>query len=206
MVKRATVEMQVFTQNQLAKLTAGIPVNVLDELCRVMKQINLYIWCGKKQIPFLLDYFVTKRKCNFDVLCWHKPNPAPLCCNKFLNDTEYCLFFRAAGVRIYGTFDTKRTHVTMAYSRALKERYGHPTIKPLEFIQNMVLNSSQPGDLVLDPYCGTGTTGVACEKLGRRFIGVEIEPKYCAASIERISEVSGRKDTEQMYHQVHGTK
>ena len=189
LVKRAVQEMQVFTQRQLAKLTAGIPVSVLDELCRVMKQINIYLWCGKKQVPFLLDYFVNKRGCNFDLLSWHKSNPTPLCGNKYLSDTEYCLFFRGRGVRIYGTFATKKTHFTSAYSKALKNKYQHPTIKPLDFIRNMVVNSSQPGDLVLDPYCGTGTTGVACIETGRRFIGIEIEPKYYRASMDRISEI-----------------
>ena len=52
--------------------------------------------------------------------------------------------------------------------------YGHPTIKPLNIIQTLILNSSREGETVLDCFMGSGTTGVACAKLNRNFIGMEI--------------------------------
>lgn len=64
---------------------------------------------------------------------------------------------------------------------------NHPTEKPVELMAHYIENSSSPGDLVTDPFMGSGTTGVACAKLGRRFIGVEIDPGHFEAACERIS-------------------
>lgn len=66
------------------------------------------------------------------------------------------------------------------------ERVAHPTQKPLEIIERMVLASCPPGGLVLDPFMGSGTTAVACARHGRRFIGYEINPAYCALARERL--------------------
>lgn len=62
----------------------------------------------------------------------------------------------------------------------------HTTQKPLPLMLRLVELFTDPGDLVLDPFCGSGTTGVACIRLGRRFIGIEREPKYAAVARERL--------------------
>jgi len=66
-----------------------------------------------------------------------------------------------------------------------KERY-HPTQKPLALLEYLVKTYTNEGDLVLDFTCGSGTTLVACEKLNRRWIGIEINPKYCEIAKQRI--------------------
>jgi site-specific DNA-methyltransferase (adenine-specific) len=72
------------------------------------------------------------------------------------------------------------------------EREDHPTQKPLEIVERMVKASCPPGGLVLDPFMGTGTTAVAARRNGRRFVGFELNPDYCAA-IERRLAHGGRK-------------
>lgn len=67
------------------------------------------------------------------------------------------------------------------------ERVAHPTQKPLELIERMVLASCPPGGTVLDPFAGSGTTALACARQGRDFIGYEINPDYCAITRERLS-------------------
>ncbi len=62
----------------------------------------------------------------------------------------------------------------------------HPTPKPVELFKRCILNSSDPGDVVLDPFLGGGTTAVACILTGRHFVGCEVEPKYFDLSCERI--------------------
>jgi modification methylase len=62
----------------------------------------------------------------------------------------------------------------------------HPTQKPEALIYRILLACSKPGDVVLDPFFGTGTTGAVAKRLGRRWIGIEREPGYCAAALERI--------------------
>ena len=69
----------------------------------------------------------------------------------------------------------------------VKEHY-HPTQKPVALLRWCIEMSSNPGDTILDPFMGSGTTGVACVQTGRNFIGIEIEPKYFAIAEKRIAE------------------
>jgi site-specific DNA-methyltransferase (adenine-specific) len=68
-----------------------------------------------------------------------------------------------------------------------KENGKHPTQKPLDLLKRIVLASTNENDIVLDPFCGSGTTGAACGCLGNRyFIGIEIEKKYCGIAGKRL--------------------
>lgn len=172
--------------DKLGDIKDGITDDVLDEMCRVMKRINIYIFCSQKQIRQYLDYFVTGKGCNWNLLSWHKTNPIPACGNKYLNDTEYILFFREKGVRLYGSYDTKRTFYVSLRNQEDNVRYHHPTVKPLQIIRNFVLNSTQMGGVILDPFVGSGTVAVACIKERRHFIGFEINKAYYDKACKRI--------------------
>ena len=65
----------------------------------------------------------------------------------------------------------------------------HPTQKPQALLARVILAASRPDDLVLDPFCGTGTTGAVAKHLGRRFIGIERDPNYAKAAVKRIAAV-----------------
>src|SRR5436190_19036117 len=65
----------------------------------------------------------------------------------------------------------------------------HPTQKPQALLARVILASSRAGDLVLDPFCGTGTTGAVATRLGRQFVGIEREPTYVAAAQSRIAQI-----------------
>jgi len=69
-------------------------------------------------------------------------------------------------------------------------RKAHPTQKPEALLHRVLLASSRPGDIVLDPFCGTGTTGAVARRLGRRFIGIERDPAYAALARDRIDAVT----------------
>lgn len=73
--------------------------------------------------------------------------------------------------------------------RQAPERANHPTQKPLEIIERMVLASCPPDGRVLDPFMGSGTTAVACARHGRRFVGYEINPDYHAVALQRVADV-----------------
>ena len=62
----------------------------------------------------------------------------------------------------------------------------HPTEKPVELAEHFIKLHTAPGDIVLDPFCGSGTTAVACVRTGRRFIGIELDEKYCKIARERV--------------------
>ena len=69
---------------------------------------------------------------------------------------------------------------------SMPENTDHPTQKPEKLIAKLILASSNPGDLVLDPFLGSGTTAVVAQKLGRDFIGVEQNQDYCCWALKRL--------------------
>ena len=173
--------------DNINKIAFGIDYQILDDLIRVMKKIHIYIWCSKKQIPFLLNYFLEKG-CYWDLFVWHKTNPIPTCNNKYLSDTEYCLIFREDGTSVNnGTYKTKSKYYISEINKKDKELFYHPTIKPLEMVKNHIINSTCENDVVLDCFMGSGTTAVACKELNRQFIGFEIDEKYWTIANNRLN-------------------
>jgi len=167
-------------------LTEGITNEYLEEMIRVMKNINCYIWCNHKQIPQYLDFFTNKYKCKFDIIIWNKTNPMPLFNNKYMTDKEYCLYFRKNSYCNPECYEDAKTVFYQPINIKDKKLWKHPTIKPLNIIKNLIKNSSKKNELVLDPFCGSGTTGVACKMLNRNFIGIDLDPEYCKISEARI--------------------
>lgn len=76
------------------------------------------------------------------------------------------------------------------------ERGGHPTQKPERLVTDWLQKFSNPGETILDPFMGSGTTGVAAVRHGRRFVGVEIEPRYFDIACARISAALKQQDRE----------
>jgi site-specific DNA-methyltransferase (adenine-specific) len=68
----------------------------------------------------------------------------------------------------------------------MPENTEHPTQKPEKLIAKLILASSRPGDLILDPFCGSGTTAVTAKKLGRNFCGIERNREYCCWALARL--------------------
>ena len=77
-------------------------------------------------------------------------------------------------------------------SNSMTERTAHPTQKPEELLRKIILASSNPGDLVIDPFLGSGTTLVVAEQLGRRWMGCDISAEYCKWAVERLAHVERR--------------
>ena len=126
-------------------LDKGIDFKILDEFVRVLKKINIYIWCSKSQIYDYMTYFIKEHNCSFELLVWAKENPIPFCGTHYLVDKEYCLYFWETGAEINIPFDRARTVYFSKNNIEDKKEYSHPTIKPLEIIKNLIENSSQVG-------------------------------------------------------------
>jgi modification methylase len=139
---------------------------------------------------------------------WRKSNPMPnFRGRRFTNAHETLIWAaREAGGKGYtfnyealkaGNDDVQmRSDWTIALctgEERLKRGDGkklHPTQKPEALLARVILASSRPDDLVLDPFCGTGTTGAVAKRLGRRFVGIEREAGYAAAARTRIASVA----------------
>lgn len=82
---------------------------------------------------------------------------------------------------------------------SMPENTDHPTQKPEKLVAKIVLASSNPGEVVLDPFLGSGTTAVVAKKLGRRYVGVEIDEGYCCLAEKRL-DLAERDSSIQGYH------
>lgn len=169
-------------------LVSGFDTAILDEMYRVMKIPNIYIWCNIAQVPMYIKYFVLEKGCKMDILIWHKTNPMPCCNNKWLTDKEYCLYFRKGGYCNPSGYAEAKTVWHLPTNVKDKKLYGHPTIKPLPIIENIIRNSSKEGDVVLDAFIGSGTTAVACIKNGRKYLGFENNEVYYEVAQNRIKQ------------------
>lgn len=128
---------------------------------------------------------------------WHKTNPMPRNMNlQFVNSTETWIYFTYQSRT--GTFnnDGRALHdyVESSVTPKAEKRHGkHPTQKPTSILKHFIGILSDKGDQVLDPFMGSGSTGVAAVSLDRRFIGIELDKEYFEISKKRITEVSTKE-------------
>jgi site-specific DNA-methyltransferase (adenine-specific) len=99
-----------------------------------------------------------------------------------------CLFVNGFDKPFAPAIKGKVKHDTYTKAKPEEESTGHPAQKPLEMVEDLVTWLSDEGDVVVDPFMGSGTTGVACVKLGRRFIGFDNNKEYFNMTQKRIAE------------------
>ena len=179
--------------HELKGLDEGITDELILKILSKCKKINAYFWCNKRQIAQYYKIFDSMGLLT-DMLTWHKTNPTPASNNKYLSDTEYLIFVREKGVPLYGTYETKKKFYVSGINREDKSEWNHPTIKPIDITKNIIVNSTQEGSVVLDPFIGSGTTAVACLETGRHYIGFEIDKEYFDICSNRVS-LSKRRET-----------
>jgi len=136
-----------------------------------------------------------------NVITWAKTNPPPnISCRYFTYSTEFIIWARKlAKVPHYFNYelmkaingDKQMTDVWRLPAIAPWEKScgKHPTQKPLPLMSRIILASTKKGDKVLDPFCGSGTTGIATNLLGRDFVGIEREREYVEMSQRRRQEI-----------------
>ncbi len=141
--------------------------------------------CSTKQV---VDYitWAEEKKLQYGIGVWHKTNPAPLCNCKYLNDVEYWVYIKGNKSKILGNYHTKSMVYTSKVNKKDKLDFGHPTCKPVDLMEKFIINHSMEGCTILDPFMGSGSTGVAAKNLKRSFIGIELDDKYFEIAKERI--------------------
>ena len=143
-----------------------------------------------------------------NVVTWAKTNPPPnISCRYFTYSTEFIIWARKSEKKPhYFNYDLMKQlngdkqmtdvwHLP-AIARWEKSCGKHPTQKPLALLARILMASTKPGEWVLDPFCGSSTTGIAANLLGRRYLGIEQEEKYIEISKNRREELENL----QTYH------
>lgn len=180
-----------FYDNEVSNFKDGFDLSIIHEFVRINKTMNIYIWCNKFLIKDLLNIFIDKYNCKkYEILTWNKVNPIPMTNNIWLSDIEYCLWFGETDTKLNDGYELKSKWYISPINKNDKDLYKHPTIKPLELVKRHILHSTQPNDIVLDCFCGSGTTCVAAKELDRRYIGIEIDPEYHRIAVNRLNGIT----------------
>jgi DNA modification methylase len=175
---------------ELVGLDQGIDLSILDDFVRVLKNINIFIWCNKFQLLEIMNYF-SKYNLVFDLLTWNKTNPIPMTDNTWLSDIEYCLYFREKKiVKLNNGYELKSKWFVSPINTNDKSEFGHPTIKPLELVKRHLLHATQENDVILDPFMGSGTTALAAKEIKRQFVGFEIDSDYHKIAVDRLNGIN----------------
>ena len=174
---------KVFTHND-------VPIEeFIPELYRILKEgCHCYIMTNHINLQKMLN---VSTECGFHFikcLIWNKGNKIMGQC--YMSQFEYVLFLRKGKhkkINFCGTSD-----ILEIPNKKIKGEDGknlHDTEKPIELAEILIKNSSNEGDLVLDPFVGIGFVPLACKKLNRNFIGSEIDEKYYNITINRLKDI-----------------
>ena len=153
----------------------------LSECFRVMKDgTHIYIMTNTLNLTNYLNIINDVGFKLHNLLVWNKNNTTP---NRwYMKNCEYVIFARKGFAKSINNPSSQTVH---NFDNIIGNKQ-HPTEKPVELMKLYVGNSSQVGDTVLDPFMGSGSTGVACKELGRNFIGVELDKQYFDIATKRI--------------------
>lgn len=143
-------------------------------------------WCSHRQIGFITEALESAGY-STRLLFWRKkcPPPAPPGAG-FASSVECCVYGYLPGRPWNGGQYDFNVFETDSYRYGQPGKVDHPTQKPLALLNWQVKKITATTSTIIDPFMGSGTTGVACANLGRKFIGIEIEPKYFEIACERI--------------------
>jgi DNA modification methylase len=149
---------------------------------------SVYVFCGTEQVSMIRAALVAREYLTRSCV-WEKTNPSPMNGEKFwLSSLEHCVFGRAAKAPFF-------EHCASAVWRCPTESgQEHPTQKPIKLMGRLIRASTTPVCTILDPFMGSGTTGVAAVQMGRKFIGIERERKYFDIACRRIEEAQKQSD------------
>lgn len=169
------------------------PENVLEDFKRILKPTgNLFAFCSYNLIGDWHKTFDPEFD-TFQFFVWHKTNPVPKFRKAgFLNSCELIICCWNKGhTWNFGKQNEMHNHLDSPICMG-KERLkdpNHPTQKPVRVLKHMINIGTNPGDVILDPFMGVGSTGVASLEMERKFIGIEIEEKYFNASKKRLENI-----------------
>ena len=179
----------------------------IKECYRVLKD-NGTIWiCGTLHNIYSIGMALEEE--GFKIInniTWQKVNPPPnLACKTFTHSTETIIWARKDLKNVKYTFNYQimkelngnkqmKDVWTTSLTKPSEKKCGkHPTQKPLEILNKIILASTKENDLILDPFCGTSTTGISALNLNRRYIGIDNDKNYIEISKKRYEQVKEKE-------------
>lgn len=168
----------------------SLPLEFLNECYRVMKDDTWgFIFTDKKEITTIWNYLETVGFSPRNTFYWIKTNKAPTPRKNFKSSIETAVVFTKGRTTIKWTGGGNQNNYFECPFVIGKEKVNHPTQKPVKLIKHIINLVSNEGDVILDPFIGSGTTAVAALELNRDFVGIEIDDNNIDISKNRIEEV-----------------
>lgn len=148
------------------------------------KNGSMIVFCGIRQASYVIEAMERSGLRFKDCIRWIKTNPMPRNRDRrYVVDYEFAVWGAKGKWTFHRQSDTyDRPEIRCSYPA----KRLHPTQKPVQLMEDLISRHSNVGDTVLDPFMGSGTTGVACQNLGREFIGIEKDAGYFAAAQDRL--------------------
>ena len=164
----------------------------MDELLREIYRVTegqIIIFCGKEQFSEIYKFFSDKKGTTRSII-WQKTNPSPMNGQYvYLSGVEHAVWFKPRGRKV---FNAHCKNTVFTYSNG--SRKIHPTQKNLDLFKELIIDNSSEGEIVFDPFMGSGTTAIAAIDTGRNFNGFELDEEYHKLSEQRISDHIKSKD------------
>lgn len=155
------------------------------------KNGSVIIFCSYRYISFIIE---TMEKSNLevkDILVWRKTNPMPRNINRrYVQDMEFAVWGVKKGAKWVFNKSADKPYMRSMFETALvppSERTGHPTQKSLQLMQDILKVHTNEDDVIIDPFMGSGTTGLACLNLNRKFVGIELDENYYDIAVQRLA-------------------
>ena len=184
------VSLGKFDTQQYRDIVEGVNYKELFDLwARFCKPMNGFVFCSNKQISKLMSE-AEGRGLSTTLLVWHKVNAAPFANGVWRGDIEYIVHFRGKGAIFIGG----ATEKTKVIPHPIVQDEAHPTVKPLPVVERILSNCSTQKCFILDPFMGSGTTLVACQRMGRYGTGIELDPDYFDIACKRVDEAARQPD------------
>jgi len=210
--KMVSVNKGKWDKSKGAEVNHEFNLSWLKECQRILTNEGSIWVSGTAHIIHSIGYAM--QQLNFKLLndvVWFKINPPPnLACRYFTHSTE-TIIWAAKSPKSKHKFNYKEMKAvtgkqmknvwedlywSITSPKKHEKEFGkHPTQKPLELLDRIIRSASNENDIVLDPFNGHGTTGIAAHKLGRRYIGIDMEEKYLDVTIERYEKESKEKNS-----------
>lgn len=199
--KMVKVDKGKWDKSQGAELNHEFNLSWLSR-CQKLLKPNGTIWVsGTHHVIHSVGYAMQQLGMKIlNDITWEKPNPPPnLSCRYFTHSTETIIWAakNEKSKHIFNYDEMKRINngkqmksvwTIPAPSNAEKIYGKHPTQKPVQLLERIILASTNENDLVFDPFSGSSTTGVACVNLNRRFVGCELEENFLELSKKRLDD------------------
>lgn len=162
----------------------------LDTVKIKMKKMNAYIFCSKLQIVSYLKWVDQYKKYQYDILVWDKCKSGLIGHKAFATNIEYIIRIYEYGCGLKEVKNNEDKLISEYYQKIQRVKpvtnKMHPAEKPIELLERLIVLSSEEGNIVCDPFMGSGSIGVACINTNRRFIGMEKDEKYFNIAKNRI--------------------